>query len=139
MMLCGWNREKQGGEMQQLTYQTLPVPHAAWRLDGGLALWLPITEAADLDKVAYPTGHTLQGMWEYSQPPLTLAWMEDGAADDMCREWEAEWSMLVSHSTGAWAHKHTTYNDKLSAWIHHAFTLLLSPIKMQREETGGED
>lgn len=90
LVLCGWKREKHSGEMQKLTYRTLLVPRVAWRLDGGLALWLPITEAADSDKAAYPTGHTLQGMWECCQPPLTLAWMEDGAADDMCREWEAE-------------------------------------------------
>lgn len=42
-------------------------------------------EAAYLDQAAYPTGHTLQGMKEGGQPPLTLAWMEDRAADDMCK------------------------------------------------------
>lgn len=43
--------------------------------------------------------------------------------------------------TSTRAHEHKTYNDKLSACSHHAFTLLLSPLKMQgeREETGGED
>lgn len=35
--------------------------------------------------------------------------------------------------TGARAHEHKTYNDKLSACIHHVFTLLLSPLKMQGE------
>lgn len=109
------------------------VPHVTRQIDEGLVWRLPITEAAYLDKSAHPTGHTLQGMWECSQPPLTLAWMEDGAVDDMCKEWEAEWSTLVSHSTGARAHEHQTYNDKLSACIHHAFSLLLSPLKMQRE------